>query len=147
MVRDQALALSGLLSRKIGGPSRLPAAARRALAGRVQRPAHLGRPARATTVPPRALHLLAADRPVSVDGHVRRPSREICTIRRIRTNTPLQAFVTLNDPVYVEAAQALARRIVSEGGTTVEDRASLRPAALPGRPPASGAGRALIALL
>ena len=46
------------------------------------------------------------------------PSRETCTLRRIRTNTPLQAFVTLNDPVYVEAAQALARRIVKEGGAT-----------------------------
>jgi hypothetical protein len=51
------------------------------------------------------------------------PSRELCTVRRIRTNTPLQAFVTLNDPVYVEAAQALARRIVREGGMTVAERA------------------------
>ncbi len=50
------------------------------------------------------------------------PSREICAIRRIRTNTPLQSFVTLNDPVYVEAAQALARRIVREGGTNVASR-------------------------
>jgi hypothetical protein len=50
------------------------------------------------------------------------PSRELCTVRRVRTNTPLQAFVTLNDPVYVEAAQALARRIVREGGRSVEDR-------------------------
>lgn len=39
------------------------------------------------------------------------PSREVCTVRRDRTNTPLQALVTLNDPVYVEAAQALARRM------------------------------------
>ena len=38
------------------------------------------------------------------------PSREICAIRRIRTNTPLQSLVTLNDPVYVEAAQSLAQR-------------------------------------
>jgi tRNA isopentenyl-2-thiomethyl-A-37 hydroxylase MiaE len=38
--------------------------------------------------------------------------------------TPLQAFVTLNDPVYVEAAQALARRIVREGGSTCEDKAA-----------------------
>ena len=44
------------------------------------------------------------------------PNREVCTIRRGRSNTPLQAFVTLNDPVFVEAAQALARRIVQEGG-------------------------------
>jgi len=51
------------------------------------------------------------------------PNREVCTVRRIRTNTPLQALVTLNDPVYIEAAQALARRIVAEGGATTADRA------------------------
>ena len=51
-------------------------------------------------------------------------SREACTLRRIRTNTPLQAFVTLNDPVFVECAQALARRIVREGGSTPEERAA-----------------------
>jgi hypothetical protein len=52
------------------------------------------------------------------------PNREVCTIRRPRTNTPLQALVTLNDPVYVEAAQALARRMVAEGGPTAEARAA-----------------------
>ena len=51
------------------------------------------------------------------------PNREVCTIRRPRTNTPLQALVTLNDPVYVEAAQALARRMVAEGGAAPEGRA------------------------
>jgi hypothetical protein len=45
------------------------------------------------------------------------PNREVCTVRRIRTNTPLQALVTLNDPVYVEAAQALARQMVAAGAT------------------------------
>ena len=48
------------------------------------------------------------------------PNREVCTVRRVRTNTPLQALVTLNDPAYIEAAQALARRLVKEGG--VDDR-------------------------
>ena len=37
------------------------------------------------------------------------PNREVCTVRRNRTNTPLQSLVTLNDPVYIEAAQSLAR--------------------------------------
>jgi hypothetical protein len=41
------------------------------------------------------------------------PNREVCTLRRARTNTPLQALVTLNDPVYFEAAQALARAVVA----------------------------------
>jgi hypothetical protein len=39
------------------------------------------------------------------------PNREVCTLRRVRTNTPLQALVTLNDPVYIEAAQALGRNM------------------------------------
>jgi len=50
------------------------------------------------------------------------PTREVCTLRRVRTNTPLQALVTLNDPVYIEAAQALARRIVSSGSQTTPNR-------------------------
>src|SRR6202011_210664 len=51
------------------------------------------------------------------------PSRTVCAVSRPRTNTPLQALVTLNDPVYVEAAQALARRLVKEGGTTPQSKA------------------------
>jgi hypothetical protein len=50
------------------------------------------------------------------------PSRNVCTVSRPRTNTPLQALVTLNDPVYVEAAQALGRRMVKEGGATLESK-------------------------
>ncbi len=50
------------------------------------------------------------------------PNREVCIVRRDRTNTPLQALVTLNDPVFFEAAQALGRRIWAEGGGTTEDR-------------------------
>jgi hypothetical protein len=44
------------------------------------------------------------------------PNREVCTLRRDSTNTPLQALVTLNDPVYIEAAQALARRMAAQEG-------------------------------
>ncbi|HEY3743077.1 MAG TPA: PSD1 and planctomycete cytochrome C domain-containing protein [Bryobacteraceae bacterium] len=49
-------------------------------------------------------------------------SREVCTVRRIRTNTPLQALTALNDPAFFEAAQAMAKRVEAEGGTSTKDR-------------------------
>ena len=49
-------------------------------------------------------------------------SREFCTVTRIRTTTPLQALTTLNDPAFVEAAQALARRMQREGGADLRSR-------------------------
>jgi hypothetical protein len=52
------------------------------------------------------------------------PDRNVCTVKRPRTNTPLQALVTLNDPVYVEAAQALARKLFQEGGASIESKAA-----------------------
>ncbi len=122
MVRDQALALAGLLSPRIGGPSAFPPQPdglwQAAFNGERTYPTSVGeerwRRGLYTfwrrTVPPPALQTFDA------------PSRESCTLRRAATNTPLQAFVTLNDPVFVEAAQALARRIVSEGGSTFDER-------------------------
>jgi hypothetical protein len=122
-VRDQALALSGLLSRKVGGPSVFPpqppglwqAAFNGQRTWATSNGADRHRRGLYTfwrrTIPYPSMTTFDA------------PSREICTVRRIRTNTPLQAFVTLNDPVYVEAAQALARRVVKEGGTRAEGRA------------------------
>ena len=50
------------------------------------------------------------------------PTREYCVVRRPRTNTPLQALALLNDPQFVEASRAFAQRILLEGGSTVESR-------------------------
>jgi predicted DNA-binding antitoxin AbrB/MazE fold protein len=63
------------------------------------------------------------------------PNRNVCTVRRVPTNTPLQALVTMNDPVYIEAAQALARRMVTEGGATPHERVSFGLNLCLSRPP------------
>jgi len=133
-VRDQALAVSGLLSRKIGGPSVFPPQP----AGMWQAAFNGERTWKTSdggdkyrrglytfwrrTVPYPSMATFDA------------PSREICAVRRIRTNTPLQALVTLNDPVYVEAAQALARRISKEGGSSPEERIRYALLLATGRP-------------
>ncbi len=122
MVRDQALALSGLLSQKMYGPSVFPVQP----AG-LWRAAFNGERTWATSAGEdkyrRGLYTFwRRTVPYPSMSTFDAPSREICTLRRVRTNTPLQALVTLNDPVYVEAAQALARRMTKDGGASPADR-------------------------
>ncbi len=115
-VRDVALAASGLLSRKLHGPSIYPPQPdgmwQAAFNGE-----RTWKESRGEDRYRRGLYVfLRRTAPYPSMTVFDSPSREACTPRRIRTNTPLQALVTLNDPVYVEAAQALARRMVAEGG-------------------------------
>ncbi len=122
VIRDQALHAAGLLSAKIYGPSVRPPQPKLGLNAafgpgtdwatstgedKYRRGLYTSW-RRATPYP----SMVAFDA----------PGRTVCSLTRPRTNTPLQALVTLNDPVYVEAAQALARRMVREGGTTPETR-------------------------
>ena len=120
-VRDIHLAASGLLNRKIGGPSAFPYQ----LEGIWNRPYSDER-------------WLMSDSPDryrrGLYTYVRRtspypslvtfdaPSREVCTARRVRTNTPLQALTTMNDPAFFEAAQHLAKRMAIEAGPQATDR-------------------------
>ncbi len=121
MVRDLGLAASGLLSHKIGGASVFPLQPdgiwkspysqekwtmssgedlyRRSLYTFIRRTAPF-------------------PQMVTFDG----TSRETCTVRRIRTNTPLQALTMLNDEAAMENARALANRMMKEGGAKLEDR-------------------------
>jgi hypothetical protein len=63
------------------------------------------------------------------------PTREFCTVDRPRTNTPLQALVTLNDPVFVEAARVFGQRIMQEGGSVTADRLTFAFRLCVARPP------------
>ena len=65
-------------------------------------------------------------------------SREVCTVRRIRTNTPLQALTVLNDPAFFEAAQSLAKRVATEGGTTPNAKLDYAYRLVTSRAPQSG---------
>ncbi len=125
-VRDQALASSGLLVPKIGGPSVKPyhpPGLYEQVVNQKDNPMatytqdtgeNLHRRSLYTywkrSVPNPAMLLFDA------------PFRETCTLRRPRTNTPLQALNLLNDPTYVEAARQLAQRMMLEGGATIESR-------------------------
>lgn len=122
MVRDNALAVSGLLSPKIGGPSVKPYQPKGYWAHlnfptrtyRADRGADQYRRGLYTYWQRTFLHpsLKAFDA----------PTREECTVERPRSSTPLQALVLLNDPTYVEAARVFAEHILKQGGPSMEQR-------------------------
>src|SRR6185369_4030897 len=145
-VRDQALALSGLLARKVGGPSVYPWQP-----DGLWRAAFNGERTWATSQGEdkyrRGLYTFwRRTVPYPSMATFDAPSRETCTLRRIQTDTPLQAFVMLNDPVYVEAAQALGRRLMREGGASVADRVRFGLQLCLARPPKEEQVKALVDL-
>lgn len=117
MVRDQALAAAGLLSKKMYGPPVKPPQPNLGLSAAFgsstdwQTSSGEDRYRRAVYTTWRRSN------PYPSMATFDAPNREVCTLKRNRTNTPLQALVTLNDPVYVEAAQGLARRMLAQPGT------------------------------
>ena len=121
MVRDQALAVSGLLSPKLYGPPVYPPQPEG-----IWQVVYSGESWMSSSgedAHRRGLYTYwRRTSPYPSMTTFDAPSREVCTPRRVRTNTPLQALVTLNDPVFVEAAQALARRMIAEGGPIASDR-------------------------
>ncbi|MBW8883906.1 MAG: DUF1553 domain-containing protein, partial [Planctomycetia bacterium] len=117
MVRDQALAVSGLLSAKMYGPPVKPPQPTLGLNAAFGSAVDW-QPSTGADKFRRALYTTwRRSNPYPSMATFDAPNREVCTLRRDRTNTPLQALVTLNDPVYLEAAQALARRIAASGSS------------------------------
>jgi hypothetical protein len=125
MIRDYALASSGLLVHKLGGPSVKPYQPE----GVWEAVAMIGsntRDYKADTgegLYRRSLYTFwkRAAPPASMEIF-NAPNRETCAVRRERTNTPLQALVTLNDPQFIEAARVLAQQAILLGGSTTETR-------------------------
>ncbi len=122
MLRDQMLAVSGLLSHKIGGPSVMPPQP-----DGVWQVVYSGdkwETSKGEDKYRRGLYTFwrrTAPHPAMVSFDA--PSREFCILRRNRSNTPLQALTTLNDPAAIEAAQALARRVASKPDSDVRQKA------------------------
>ena len=121
MIRDVSLAASGLLVQRVGGPSVFPP----------QPPGVWDLPynddsweeSKGADRYRRALYtFVRRSAPYPAMANFDATSHEACTIRRTRTNTPLQALTTLNDVAFFEAAQALAGRMLHEGGSTDRDR-------------------------
>ncbi|MES2792845.1 MAG: PSD1 and planctomycete cytochrome C domain-containing protein, partial [Planctomycetota bacterium] len=135
IIRDNALATSGLLIHKLGGPSSKP----------YQPPgywSHLNFPMRewqndqGEGLYRRGLYTYWCRTFLhpslkTFDA----PTREECTVERTRSNTPLQALVLLNDPTYVEASRKLAERMLREGGPDINSRLQFAYQQLLSRPP------------
>jgi hypothetical protein len=122
MVRDNALAVSGLLAQEIGGPSVKPYQPAGFWA-MLNFPKREWQNDKGESLYRRSLYTYwcrTFPHPslVAFDA----PSREECTVERPRSNTPLQALVLLNDPIYVEAARAFAERIVRDASGSVDER-------------------------
>jgi hypothetical protein len=124
VIRDQALFVSGLLSPKMYGPSVNPPrpsfGLSAAFGGTTDWQTSYGDDKYRRAVYTQWRRSMPYPSMTTFDA----PNRNVCTILRPRTNTPLQALVTLNDPVYVEAAQALGRKMLKEGGATVAEKAA-----------------------
>jgi hypothetical protein len=148
IVRDIALAASGLLNAEIGGPSVYPPA-----------PALLFQPPasyapKTWTVaqgPERFRRALYTFRFRSVPYPMLQafdaPNGEMSCVRRTRSDTPLQALTTLNEPLFVESAQALAARALKEGGSTDRDRVTYAFRLCTARTPSPDEAEVLLQLL
>ncbi|WP_051669495.1 DUF1553 domain-containing protein [Bryobacter aggregatus] len=124
MIRDNALAVSGLLVERVGGPSvkpYQPAGLWQELGGGGGYPQDHGEALYRRSLYTFWKRTVAPPSMTNFDS----PNRETCTVRETRTNTPLQALNLMNDVTYLEAARKLAERLIRESKPTVDDRIAL----------------------
>lgn len=145
MVRDQALMLSGKASDKMFGPSVMPPQP-----DGIWRSVYSGAQwvtAKGEDRYRRAIYTYwKRTSPYPSMMTFDAPSREVCSVRRIATNTPLQPLVTMNDPVFVECAQGFAERMAAEGGSTPREQIAWALEQATGDAPRAAAVTAMTAL-
>jgi hypothetical protein len=122
VVRDIALSVSGLLAEQFGGPSVKPVQPDGYLAA-MNFPKREYSAGRGNELHRRSVYTLWQRtflHPTLLTFDA--PTREECAVNRVNSNTPLQALVLLNDPIFVEAARTFAQNILISGGTTFDGR-------------------------
>jgi hypothetical protein len=145
-VRDNALTISGLLTRTVGGPSVFPfqpdGVWANPYSGDKWAESKNGDQYR------RGLYTFwRRTAPYAMFQSFDAPSREVACSRRPRTNTPLQALATLNDKAFVACANALAKRVLADGGATDADRIAYAFKCCVARPPSKAETDAVLKLL
>jgi hypothetical protein len=125
MIRDNALSISGLLDRNraTGGPSVFPYQPTGLWENKAFYCRTLYEQSQGSDLYRRSLYTFwkrSVPNPVLMTFDA--PDREVCTVKRERTVTPLQAFVTLNEITYVEASRVFAERILRKAGPTFNER-------------------------
>jgi hypothetical protein len=137
MVRDYALEASGLLVSKIGGPSvkpYQPDGVWEAVAMDVSNTRIYKRDSGENLYRRSLYTFWKRAAPPALMEIFNAPSRETCTVRRERSDTPLQALATMNDPQFVEAARILAQRALKEAGPSEDARVDFMAERLLSRP-------------
>jgi hypothetical protein len=136
MIRDNALAASGLLVRKIGGPSVYPYQPEGIWEALATRNTTHYKQGKGEDLYRRSLYTIwKRSSPPPSMMNFDAPDRYICIVNRQKTATPLQSLVLMNDPQYVEASRLLAERMIKEGGHTPEERITFAYKALTSRNP------------
>jgi Protein of unknown function (DUF1553)/Protein of unknown function (DUF1549)/Planctomycete cytochrome C/Concanavalin A-like lectin/glucanases superfamily len=151
MLRDEALALSGLLEDRIGGPPVYPYQPTNFYKGIVvaaDLPGTVYKESKGADLYRRSLYTFwKRTVPNPTLATFDAPDREVCVARRLRTNTPLQALALMNDIIRNEAARKLAERMLLEGGSKPESRLNFAFELATGRRMDRGEQKALLNLL
>jgi hypothetical protein len=145
-IRDLALALSGLLVEKVGGPSvkpYQPAGLWQELGGGKGYVQDKGEGLYRRSLYTYWKRTVAPPFMVNFDS----PNREVCTVLQGRTNTPLQALNLMNDVTFVEASRKLAERLMLEGGAAADARIDYLYRLVLARPPKAGEKRVMLEAL